>query len=206
MGRDKAFIKIDAVPLWQRQLRVLSQLAPSEIFIAGPPHPEWENTGCTILADARAECGPLGGIVAALRHLSSELLLALAVDLPEMSADYLRRLMGHSAGGRGVIPWRTCYEPLAAVYPKRSLRVAERLLDAREYSLQSFADVCVREELAVKQPVSPTDAPRFFNMNTPADIAAVAAEASRKGRKGSQRGSGSCAKPLRPLREAFFAK
>jgi molybdopterin-guanine dinucleotide biosynthesis protein A len=173
MGRDKAFIEIDGVPLWQRQLRILQELAPTEIFLAGPPREEWQNAGCAIVPDAQEECGPLGAIVAALRCSSSDLLLALAVDLPHMSADYLRGLVHQCAGDKGVIPWRNRPEPLAAVYPKRSLEVAEQLLTAGDYSLHLFADSCVREALAVRQPVSSDDAALFLNMNTPADLLEV---------------------------------
>jgi molybdopterin-guanine dinucleotide biosynthesis protein A len=174
MGRDKAFIEIDGVPLWRRQLRILQELVPTEIFLAGPPHPVWENAGCTIVPDAQEECGPLGGIVAALRVSSSDLLLALAIDLPHMSANCLREILGRCADGKGVIPWDERYEPLAAVYPKRSLQLAEQLLFAGDYSLQSFANACVREELAVQQPVSSADAALFLNMNTSADLLAAA--------------------------------
>jgi len=186
MGRDKAFIEIDGVPLWQRQLRILQELAPTEIFLSGPPHEEWENVGCAIVPDAQEACGPLGGIVAALRVASSDLLLALAVDLPRMSANYLRVLLGGAVSGKGVIPWAGRYEPLAAIYPKRSLALAEHLLAAGKYSLQSFASRCVDHDLAVRQPVSSADVALFFNMNTPDDCK-IAAEASHNGHEGSQR-------------------
>ena len=35
MGRDKAFLEIDGVPLWQRQLQTLRELGPSKSFLAG---------------------------------------------------------------------------------------------------------------------------------------------------------------------------
>ena len=174
MGRDKAFIEIDGVPLWQRQLRILQKLALTEIFLAGPPHRQWENVGCVILPDAQEDCGPLGGIVAALRVSSSDLLLALAVDLPHISANYLRVLVNQADGGKGVIPWTNHYEPLAAVYPKRARGIAEQRLDAGEYSMQSFADACIRDELAIQQRVTSADAALFLNMNTPADFIAAA--------------------------------
>ena len=40
MGRDKAFLEIDGVPLWQRQLQTLRELGPSETFLAGPMQSE----------------------------------------------------------------------------------------------------------------------------------------------------------------------
>ncbi|MGI8431614.1 MAG: NTP transferase domain-containing protein, partial [Chthoniobacterales bacterium] len=38
MGRDKALLEIDGVPLWQRQLETLRQLNPEQLMIAGAPH------------------------------------------------------------------------------------------------------------------------------------------------------------------------
>jgi hypothetical protein len=40
--------------------------------------------------------------------------------------------------------------------------------------MQSFADACIRDELAIQQPVTSADAALFLNMNTPADFLAAA--------------------------------
>ena len=37
MGRDKALISVDGVPLWERQLRLVEQLEPTWTFLAGRP-------------------------------------------------------------------------------------------------------------------------------------------------------------------------
>ena len=68
MGRDKAFIEIEGVPLWQRQLQTLTQLAPKQIFLAGPARSEWEDADCETIADEPGDIGPLGGLMAALEH------------------------------------------------------------------------------------------------------------------------------------------
>ena len=69
MGRDKAFVEIDGVPLWRRQLQLLEELLPHELFIAGPAHDEWQQTNCIIIPDAEPDAGPLAGIVAAFAAL-----------------------------------------------------------------------------------------------------------------------------------------
>ncbi|HEX8678793.1 MAG TPA: molybdenum cofactor guanylyltransferase [Chthoniobacterales bacterium] len=170
MGRDKAFVEIDGVPLWQRQLRLLEQLAPAEIYLAGPPREEWNDAACTVIPDAQEDSGPLAGIVSALRRSRTPLLLALAVDLPNITSDYLERLLDLCTNDRGVVPRTDRFEPLVAIYPARALSTAEQLLSARSYSLQAFARRCVAEHFVVEHQVAPADTALFLNMNTPAAL------------------------------------
>lgn len=175
MGRDKAFVEIKGVPLWKRQLRILDQLAPAEILLAGPSHPEWNDVGCRIVADARAEAGPLGGLVAALRCCSTALLLALAVDLPQMTSDYLRQLLKLCQRGRGVVPigGPKRFEPLVAVYPRSALGIGEELLANGQYSMQNFANLCLVRGLTNESLIAPAEVLLFLNMNTAGDLATV---------------------------------
>ena len=172
MGTDKAFLRIDGVPLWQRQLQMLQQLVPSELFIAGPPHKEWQEMNCIIVPDAEPGAGPLAGIVAALQRCSAPLLLVVAVDLPNMTSRYLRELVDSCVGEAGTVPsYGELFEPLAAVYPKRSLPLAESCLASRDLAVQRFAARCLAEELAHEYEIAPDEQPLFLNMNTPDDLA-----------------------------------
>jgi molybdopterin-guanine dinucleotide biosynthesis protein A len=174
MGTDKAFIEIDGVPLWRRQLQILESLAPEQLFIAGPPHEEWQETNAIIIGDTEPGAGPLAGIVAALRASSAPLLLTLAVDLPEMTADYLRALHACCSAEGGVVPsYGERFEPVAAFYPKRAVQLAENCLAARDLSLQRFAASCLREGFATAVEITPDQRPLFLNMNTPEDVAAL---------------------------------
>ena len=173
MGRDKAFVEVDGVPLWRRQLRVLEQLAPAEIFLAGPARPEWKDAGWTIIPDAEENSGPLAGLASALRRCSTPLLLALAVDLPNITSDYLHLLLALCTAQRGVVPRSERFEPLVALYPKASAEIATQLLASPDHSLQHFAARCIAAELAIEHRVAPADEPLFLNMNTPAELAAV---------------------------------
>lgn len=207
MGADKASLCIGGTPLWERQLRLLEALQPHQLFIAGPARREWLDAGCVTISDAQTNAGPLAGLVAGLRRSSSSLLLAVAVDLPQMTADYLRELLDRCSVERGVIPHRLDrFEPLAAFYPASALGLAESCLDSGSYSLQRFAMRCASAGLVATEPIGPADEALFLNLNTPGDLLALAADASRQGRKGSQRKDRD-SKPLRPprpLREEFF--
>ena len=174
MGTDKAFIEVHGVPLWRRQLQTLQQLEPAEILISGPHRDEWQNANCVVIPDAEADAGPLAGVAAALRHCTTPLLLTLAIDLPNMTTDYLSGLVDSCVGEIGVIPSDAdrC-EPVAAVYPKRALAVAENCLASRDLSLQRFAARCVAEGLVKLKPIAPDERRLFLNMNTPEDLLAM---------------------------------
>lgn len=175
MGRDKAFLEIEGVPLWRRQLQTLQTLAPAEIFVAGPPHPVWSDQGATLLADAETNAGPLAGLLAAFRKCRTARLLALAVDLPEMTPNFLQSLIDFAEATRGVVPARNNrFEPLAAIYPTSARVVAEEQLAARRLSLQEFVRRCLDRELVAAWPVTQEEDHLFLNLNTPGDLAARA--------------------------------
>jgi molybdopterin-guanine dinucleotide biosynthesis protein A len=171
MGRDKAFVEMGGVALWRRQLAILRQLSPDELFISGPPHRDWMEDGLHVVADAEENVGPLAGIVAGLRQCSSELLLVLAIDLPNMTTNFYRSLLELSNDGRGVIPRRQQrFEPLAAIYPIGSLTLAEEELREGNYSMQNFVARAVSKGLVTEHVVSRDEEPLFRNINTSEDL------------------------------------
>lgn len=174
MGRDKAFLEIDGVPLWQRQLQTLRELGPSEIFLAGPTQREWIESGLEIVVDAKNDAGPLGGLVAVLRRCKNTRLLVLAIDLPNMTSEFLGHLLTTCSDNGGVVPKRNeQFEPLAAIYPARCLALAENCLNAAEYSLQQFARRAANAGLITTREIADAEGSLFFNLNTPADLAAI---------------------------------
>ena len=188
MGEDKAFIQIDRVPLWRRQLQILEGLRPQELFLAGPSHDEWREANCVVIPDAEPDAGPLAGIIAALRRCSAPLLLTIAIDLPNITSDYLRALVNGCSTACGVVPSHgDRFEPVAAVYPKRSLPLAENCLASRDLSVQRFALRCISEGLVNAKPITAAERPLFLNMNTPDDLALASAGASHGDHSGTQR-------------------
>lgn len=172
MGRNKALLEVDGELLWQRQLRILQELQPNETLLADRNE----------LLDAQENAGPLAGLVAAFRRCTTPLLLALAVDLPKMTATYLSHLLARCSQEHGLIPrMRDRFEPLAAVYPLSGRTIAERRLADGNYSLQNFAQQCLDGGLLQEIAVAPAEESLFFNMNTPADLFALQTEIVRVG-------------------------
>ena len=175
MGRDKALLPLaDGQVLWQRQLAVLASLRPAELFISGPER-EGLPASVTRLEDATPGLGPLGGIAAALSAMRSTRLVVLAVDLPWMTAGFLGRLLGDdpdASAPRGRVPQMDdgFFEPLAAVYPRDALVMANEQLRTADRSLQSFVRRLVEARLVAAYPITDDERPLFANWNRPEDV------------------------------------
>jgi molybdenum cofactor guanylyltransferase len=114
MGRDKALLVVDGVPLWARQHGVLAQAGAKEIFLSARPEQEWVR-GATkfsgLVVDAITNGGPLVGITAGLERSTHRWLAVLAVDLPRMSAAWFKALLADCKPGVGVVGNCRCSSP-----------------------------------------------------------------------------------------------
>ena len=171
MGRDKAWLSVGGQPLLARQIALVRELAPAELFISGRAGTDYSSLGCPVLTDEFQDAGPLAGIVAGLQASAAPLLLVLAVDMPDMTASALRRLLEQCVSGAGVVPRANHrLEPLAAFYPKAALSVAVDLLNRQLRAARTFAECCQQAGLVTVHEVASPDGKCFANWNSPADL------------------------------------
>lgn len=172
MGREKATLAVGGLPLWRRQWEALEKAGASPRCLSLRRPLEWIPAGAAVVLDEGPESGPLGGICAALRWCEHRFLLVLAVDMPDMEPAYLRGLGAEAVPGCGVVPLRRSglFEPLAALYPREFLALAERSLQAGQLSLQAACRQAVAAGLLNPRPVSPAEERLFHNWNQPGDI------------------------------------
>ncbi len=175
MGQDKALLPLpgSGLLLWQRQLRVLEELEPREIFWSGPERPGMpENVH--VVPDMVRSGGPLAGVCACLRLATTDLVVVLAVDLPRMDTSYLQKLARRCTPVCGAVPQLDGdFEPLAAVYPAMLRELADDRLHQGRYAMQEFVREAVRRELMETVPVCDEDAAKFTNLNSPEDLASL---------------------------------
>jgi len=171
MGRDKATLHFGGKPLWQTQLDLLRELAPPEIFISARTDPTWRPSNCKFVADVTPSRGPLSGIAATLPYITSSHLLALAIDMPFMTPQYLQSFCDAIAPNRGVVPVvNRRLEPLSAVYSRDADVDLVRALQGDDYSLQTVARQLIASGKMITLPVAPEDELLFRNWNEPADL------------------------------------
>jgi molybdenum cofactor guanylyltransferase len=171
MGRDKATIEFDGQPLWQRQLEILRALEPERIFVSVRAVPIWLPKNAELLLDAPPSRGPLSGLTKALAVMRTTHLVALAVDMPFMTSEQLRRLCKLAEAGRGVVPLiGDRAEPLAAVYPAEAAAQFAAAVAGVDFSLQKIIRQLVAEDKASLISVPAKDEHLYGSVNEPSDF------------------------------------
>jgi molybdopterin-guanine dinucleotide biosynthesis protein A len=171
MGREKALLEVEAVPMWRRQQELLRQAGAAEVFLSVRPSQDWSRrvSGFSaILHDSVSQGGPMIGITAGLERSATPWLAVLAIDLPAMTAEWFRRLQALTALGIGAVgKHEGKFEPLAAIYPREIMTRLWESVARAEYSLQPLLAAAVAAgEMRVHE-ISPTELAWFENWNAP---------------------------------------
>lgn len=170
MGRDKAFIEFEGETLLARSLKLAKSVA-EQVSIVGATS-KFAQFG-RVIEDVYRNCGPLGGIHAALSTATTELNLILAVDLPFLHKRLLEHLIDEARKSDALVtvPQMRGFEPLCAIYRKRFAALAEDALRNGRYKIDVlFAKIeprIVGEEELTRAGFSPEV---FGNLNTPEDV------------------------------------
>lgn len=170
MGRDKALIPIEGIPLIERVLAALDGLGAESILIANSD--DYAHLGWPVWADVRPGLGALGGIYSALTHAAHPHVLVVACDMPWLQRPLLRHLISLRHTADAIVPqWEDLPEPLHAVYARSCQSAIEEQLAIGNLKVTGFfADVAVRyvprAEIARFDP----DGRSFTNLNTPEDL------------------------------------
>lgn len=172
MGREKALLEIRGTTLLLRAAQRLQPLC-SAVTIVGPPA-RFQDLGYPVIADELPDIGPLGGILTALHHTDAAWNLITACDLPYLTAEWLRYLMGRAVSSRArvVLPESDSGpEPLCAVYHREAAPVlAAEIARGERKVTRALESLSVERVLPAD--IRPFD-PRgvlFQNLNTPEDF------------------------------------
>ncbi len=91
MGRDKALLPWQGQTLLEHALKTVWSVAETVAVIGA--RERYAEFGATVVEDEFQQCGPLGGIHAALGASETELNLVLSVDTPLVTAPFLEYLL-----------------------------------------------------------------------------------------------------------------
>jgi molybdopterin-guanine dinucleotide biosynthesis protein A len=174
MGVDKAFVDYDGRTLLAQALDVTRSVTP-DVRIVGSP--EKFAPFAPVVEDIFRDCGPLGGIHAALRASPTEFNLVVAVDTPFVSSAFLQYLISQARGApeaAAVVPrvdggW----QPLCAVYRRQFADAAEDALRAGRNRIDRLFDL-VRIRVIEQEELEGAgfSLVLFRNLNTPEELEA----------------------------------
>ncbi|HEY2614506.1 MAG TPA: molybdenum cofactor guanylyltransferase [Chthoniobacterales bacterium] len=171
MGRDKATIEFEGQPLWKRQLELLRSLDPEKLFVSARARLGWLPDNVGLLLDDPPSRGPLSGLTKALTAMRTTHLVALAVDMPFITAGELENLLELATEDRGVVPVvADRAEPLAAIYPATAAGDFQAALAGSDLSLQSIVRrLAARDKIKLSR-LAPRAANFYRSVNEPGDL------------------------------------
>jgi molybdopterin-guanine dinucleotide biosynthesis protein A len=183
MGSDKAWLTLQGRPLVERVARRALPLCREIIFSTNQPEHfdalcRALPLPCRLVADAYQGTGPLAGLHAGLAAANSDLVLALATDMPFVNLALLRFMAGLAPGYDAVVPFVPQAEgppepePLHAFYRRTCLPAITAHLEAGHRRLVAFHDD-VKVRRVVAEEITPYDPAlrSFLNANNPDDWA-----------------------------------
>ena len=170
MGMNKALLDYEGTPLWRFQMEKLIQLRPDQLFLSVQAGMAFPSGAWTFVHDRSPDVGPLGGLEAALRVTREDFLVALAVDMPAMTVEFLSFLL-EKVGHAGVVPdLEGFYHGAAAVYPVKILPLVEQVLASNDRSFQHLIREAIQSGMMKAQEIEPETSGLFENWNSPEEV------------------------------------
>jgi molybdopterin-guanine dinucleotide biosynthesis protein A len=176
MGQDKRFLSIGEETLYTRSLSVLQSIFQQVTVVIAQDTPPIESHA-PVLRDLIPNCGSLGGLYTGLKQAGTEWVFTVACDMPFLDADTIRHFLQLKGQGDVVMAkLQQGLQPMHALYHRNCLPVMESLIRAQDFKIQRLADhpslrvrVVALQELGAVDP----EGRSFYNVNTPADLAAA---------------------------------
>ncbi len=136
MGQNKAFIKINGVPIIQRIHDLFRKLF-KEIIIVTNDKDLFLNFDAKIYADIIPQKGALGGLYTGLFYSYFEYSFCVACDMPFLNESLITFLINKIEDGIDVIVPKTedGFHPLHAVYSKKCVDPIKRIIDENRYKI-----------------------------------------------------------------------
>jgi len=173
MGRDKAAILMDGLPLLERASRALSQCLERVCVVVRPGEPR--PLPLPQIEDDHAARAPMVGVCAALQAARTDAVLVAACDMPEIQPQLVLALLAltPSRGGPEIVVPQgpDGPEPLLAVYRRSLLPTLRTRIAGDQFSLRAL----IRERDALRVPqtllrrVDP-ELRSLRNVNRPEDL------------------------------------
>jgi molybdopterin-guanine dinucleotide biosynthesis protein A len=171
LGQDKALAEIAGRPLIERVVDVLRDLV-REIVLVTPFPGELAWLGLSTVTDLYPGVGTLGGLHAGLAAIASTYGLVVGCDMPFLQRDFLAYMIAQIEDQDVIMPKiGRYYEPLHALYARRTLPALERSILAGQRRIRQ-ALVGLRIRYIVEGEIDAFDPEHlsFFNVNTPDDL------------------------------------
>ncbi len=171
MGRDKAFIEIDGIPIIQRIYDIFQKIF-TEIIIVTNQKELYSGFKAKIVSDLIINHGALGGLYTGLFFSSNPYSFCVPCDMPFLNESMIQYLIKQANGYDVIVP-RTedGLQPLHAVYSKNCLEPIKIIIGMGKYKIIDLYPF-VKTKIIEESDFINIDLTKesFININTPGEL------------------------------------
>jgi molybdopterin-guanine dinucleotide biosynthesis protein A len=171
MGQNKAFIKIEGIPIINRIYILFKELF-EEVMIVTDRKELFTNFDSNIFPDLLPNMGALGGLYTGIFYSTYHYSFCVACDMPFIKKSLVQYLIENIRNEDVIVPRTTDgLQPLHAVYSKNCLGPIKRVIDQGKYKIIDFYDL-VKVKILEQKDFASLDPLResFINVNTPKEL------------------------------------
>ena len=175
MGRDKAFIEIDGIPIIQRIYNIFEKLF-NEIIIVTNQKEFYSDFKAKIVSDLIINHGALGGLYTGLFFSSNPYSFCVACDMPFLKESMIHYLIKQANEYDVIVP-RTedGLQPLHAIYSKGCLEPIKKMIGMGKYKIIDFYPLVETKIIEESEFISldinlKLMRESFININTPEEL------------------------------------
>ncbi|HQU84216.1 MAG TPA: molybdenum cofactor guanylyltransferase [Pyrinomonadaceae bacterium] len=179
MGEDKFALQFDGKSFLENAVGSLKETCENRVKLVLNQTQTIE-TELPVVRDIYENRGALGAIHAALKHCDTKFAVVLAVDLPFITNEIIKKLAQFTLSSNKFlanVPRQTDgrIQPLCAVYrAKYCLPTLETLMNENETaSPRDFLELVNTRYISQQNLAADTETDIFFNVNTPEDLGAI---------------------------------
>ncbi len=168
MGKDKAFLKVDGIPMIEHVLRALRSVVNRVIIVTNSPE-SYASYDVEVVTDACNKRGSLVGIYSGLLWSRDDYNIVVACDMPFLNPRLLSYMTSLAGEYDIILPKIGEFaEPLHAVYHRRLLPVMEDHIKREQLRIRGIF-TGHRLRYVTEEEIDRFDPMRrsFVNLNTP---------------------------------------
>lgn len=172
MGKNKAFIEIDGVPIIQRICNLFKTLFSEILIVTNEAELFQAFEEARIHTDLIPDQGVLGGLYTGIFYASYPYAFCVACDMPFLRGPLIRYLIGKIENYEVVVPkTRDGLQPLHAIYSKNCLGPIKKIMEQGKLKVIDVYPM-VRVNVVREDEFLSLDPTResFLNVNTPEEL------------------------------------
>lgn len=174
MGKNKAFIEIEGVPIIQRIHTLFKELF-QEIIIVTNQKELFSNFDSKILNDLLPNKGVVGGLYTGLFFSNYTYSFCVACDMPFIKKSLVQYLIKNKEDYDVIVPrTKDGLQPLHALYSKNCLDPIRKIIEQGKYKMVDLYNL-VRVKVIQEDDFNSLDPFResFINVNTPEELVSI---------------------------------